>query len=228
MAWAFITAAATSTKTVTKSVTAGNLLVCGFAGGDGTTTPTISDGVNTWTAVTASPVLDTVGAASVSMWSAVAATTASITITITYTPTTFNGTWLGEWSGNASSSVNAGSAGTPNLNAGTGADAQKSGAFVPSVDNCLIVSFINDDGNTETSTQFTAGTNPVVFTKRATASIDPGGTSDTTYATEDAVQGTAASINPSWTQAFADRAVAIGAAFKPATGTSNNIAWVKA
>lgn len=228
MAWAFITGAATSTKTVTKSVTAGNLLVCGFAGSDGTTTPTISDGVNTWTAVTASPVLDATNAASVSMWSAVAATTASITITITYTPTTFNGTWLGEWSGNAASGVNAGSTGAANIAGSTTADAMKTGAFTPSVDNCLIVSFINDDGTTATVTQYTAGTSPVVFTKRATASVDPAGGADTTYAVEDAVQGTAASINPSWTETKIDAAVGIGAAFKPATGTTNNLAWVKA
>lgn len=223
MAWAFVTAAATSTKTVTKSVTAGNLLVCGFAGSDGTTTPTISDGVNSWTPVSASPVFDTTNAASVSMWSAVAATSASITITITYTPTTFNGTWLGEWSGNAAASVNAGSAGAANITGSLSADAMKTGAFTPSVDNCLIVSFINDDGTTATATQYTAGTNPVVFTKRTTASVDPAGGADTTYAVEDAVQGVAASINPSWTEAKIDAAVGIGAAFKPATGAAGPV-----
>jgi hypothetical protein len=36
MPFAFVDAASTKTKTVTKSVTAGNLLVCCFACGDGT------------------------------------------------------------------------------------------------------------------------------------------------------------------------------------------------
>src|SRR5258706_15609516 len=111
MAWAFVDAAATSTKTVTKSVTTGNLLVCGFACGDGTSTPTISDGINSWTAVGASPIKDTTNAAGVSLWWAVAATTTSITITITATATTFNGTWVAEYSGNAGASLDAGSAG---------------------------------------------------------------------------------------------------------------------
>src|SRR5258706_5798438 len=89
------------------------------------------------------------------------------------------------------------------------------GAFTPSVDGCLIISFINDDINARLSTQYTAGTSPVAFTTRGTASNDPAGASDTTYAVEDAVQVTAASINPTWTEAVADVAVAIGAAFKP-------------
>lgn len=220
MAWAFVTGAANSTKTVTKNVTAGNLLVCGFAGSDGTTTPTISDGVNTWTPVSASPVFDTTNAASVSMWSAVAATTGSITITITFAPATFNGTWLGEWSGNAASGVNAGSAGAANIPGSLTAEAMKTGAFTPTADNCLIISFINDDGTTATTTQYTAGASPVVFTKRTTLSVDPAGASDTTYAVEDAVQGAAASINPSWTEAKIDAAVGIGAAFNPATAVA--------
>ncbi len=228
MAWAFVDAAATSTKTVTKSVTTGNLLVCGFACGDGTSTPTISDGINSWTAVGASPIKDTTNAAGVSLWWAVAATTTSITITITATATTFNGTWVAEYSGNAGASLDAGSAGLANIAGSTGADAMKTGAFTPSVDGCLIISFINDDNNARSSTQYTAGTNPVVFTKRATASKDPAGASDTTYAVEDAVQVTAASINPSWTEAVADVAVGIGAAFKPSTGTTNQLMWVKA
>jgi len=215
MAWAFVSGAATSTKTVTKSVTAGNLIVCGFACGDGTSTPTISDGVNSWTPVGASPIKDTTNAAGVSMWWAVAATTGSITITITATPTTFNGTWVGEWSGNAAASLDAGSAGLANITGSTATNGMATGAFTPSVDGCLIVSFINDDRNPATSTQYTAGTSPVAFTKRTTVSADPAGASDTTYAVEDAVQTTAASINPTWTEAVADTAVAIGAAFKP-------------
>src|SRR5260221_78492 len=200
MAWAFVSAASTSTKTVTKSVTAGNLIVCGFACGDGTTTPTISDGVNSWTAVGASPVKDTTNAASVSLRWAVAATTASITITITATPTTFNGTWVAEYSGNASASLDAGSAGTANIAGNTGADAMKTGAFTPSVDGCLIVSFINNDARAETVLCYTAGTNPVVFTGRGTASKDPAEASDTSYHVEDAVQVTAPSTNRAWSE----------------------------
>src|SRR5258706_13702364 len=123
MIWAFVGAAATNTKTVTKSVTAGNLLLCGFACGDGTSTPTISDGVNVWTPVGASPIKDTTNAAGVSLWWAVAATTGSITITITATATTFNGTWLAEYSGNAGASLDAGSGGFSNISRRTGADA---------------------------------------------------------------------------------------------------------
>src|SRR5260221_13912314 len=131
MAWTFVDAAATSTKTVTKSVTTGNLLICGFACGDGTSTPTISDGVNSWTAVGSSPIKDTTNNAGVSMWWAVAATTASIIITITATPTTFNGTWIAEYSGNAAASLDAGSAGLTNIAGSTSADAMKTGAFTP-------------------------------------------------------------------------------------------------
>lgn len=216
MAWVFVSAAATKTKTVTKSVTAGNLLVCGFACGDGTTTPTISDGVNVWTPVGASPIKDVTNAAGVAMWWAIAATTASIVIAITAAPTTFNGTWIAEYSGNAASALDAGSAGAANIAGSIVADAMKTGAFTPSADGCLVVSFINDDGNTRLATQYTAGSNPVVFSKRATASVDPAGGIDTTYAVEDAVQVTAASINPTWTEAVADAAVGIAAAFKAA------------
>lgn len=227
MAWAFVTGAASANKTVTKSVTSNNLLVCGFACGDGTSTPTISDGVNSWTLVGASPVKDATNAASVSMWWAIAATTASITITITATPTSFNGTAIAEYSGNAAASLDAGSAGTANIPGNTGVNAMLTGAFTPSSDGCLIVSLINDDGGANGSVQYTAGTTPITFTKRTTCSIDPG--SETTYAMEDGTQVTAASINPSWTEALAHTAVAISAAFKPTSGAaSNQLMWVKA
>src|SRR5258706_9478328 len=141
MAWAFVDAAATSTKTVTKSVTTGNLLVCGFACGDGTSTPTISDGINSWTAVGASPIKDTTNAAGVSLWWAVAATTTSITITITATATTFNGTWVAEYSGNAGASLDAGSAGLSHIARGTCAGAMKKGGVHPTVGRGLSLSF---------------------------------------------------------------------------------------
>src|SRR5258706_5417110 len=141
MAWAFVDAAATSTKTVTKSVTTGNLLVCGFACGDGTSTPTISDGINSWTAVGASPIKDTTNAAGGSLWCAVAATTTSITITITATATTFNGTWVAEYSGNACASLDAGSAGLAQISGGAGGGREKKGGVTPRGGGGLSLSF---------------------------------------------------------------------------------------
>lgn len=210
--WLFVSATATSTKTATKSVTAGNLLVVCYADGDGTSTPTISDGVNSWTAVGASPIKDATNATSASMWWAVAATTASITVTITATPTTFNGTSLSEYSGNAASSLDAGSAGAL-ITGSTSVDGMKTGAFTPSVNGCLIISFILDATTFRTVLLYTAGSG---FTKQGTASKDPAGTSETTYAVEDLVQLKAVSINPSWTEATADAGVGLSAAFKPA------------
>lgn len=211
MAWAFVSGAATKTKTVTKSVTTGNLLICGFVGGDGTTTPTISDGVNTWTAASASPIKDATNGNTVAMWWAVAATTASITITITDTPTTFNGTCVAEYSGNAASSLGDGSAGTANIAGSTATDGQATGSFSTAVDGDLIVSFMADDGNSPVVTQFTAGTG---YTKRTTCSQDPGGATDMTYALEDLVQSTHGSINPTWTCASSQKSVGLSAAFK--------------
>lgn len=211
MAWAFVTGASTKTKTVTKNVTAGNLLVCGFACGDGTTTPTISDGVNSWTAVTASPTKDVTNAASVSMWWAIAATTASITITITAAPTTFNGTWVGEWSGNAAASLADGSAGAANIAGSLATDGQRTGSFTPAVNGDLIVSFAVNDGTSETTNHYNAGTN---FTERTTCAQDPAGLNETTYSVEECVQATAGAINPPWTELHSDATVGIGAAFK--------------
>lgn len=224
MAWAFVTGAATKTKTVTKSVTAGNLLVCCFVGGDGTTTPTISDGVNTWTAATASPIKDATNNNTSAMWWAVAATSVSITITITDTPATFNGTAVGEWSGNAASALGDGSAGTANIAGSTATDGQLTGSFSTAADGDLIVSFMVDDGNSPVVTQYTAGTG---YTKRTTCSVDPGGANDMTYAVEDQVQSAHGSINPSWTAASSQAAIGLSAAFKVASagGSATGAPW---
>lgn len=208
MAWSYLSGTASANKTGTQSVVAGHLLVVAFACGDGTSSPTISDGVNTWTQVTGSPQKDAGNGAGVAMWSAIAATTASITVTVTATATTFNGTDIAEYSGNAAASVNDGGIGA-NIAGSTATDGQKTGSFTPAVNGDLVVSFINDDQASDTSTLWTAGTG---YSKRACK--DPGGTSETTYAYEDIVQVTAAAINPSWTAAVSHSAVGIGAAFK--------------
>jgi hypothetical protein len=219
-AWAFVTAAATSTKTATKSVTAGNLLVVSFAQGDGISTPTISDGVNSWTQLSASPVLDVTNSAAVAMWYAVAATTASITVTITSGALAFNGTSLAEYSNDAGTipaSAEDTSKGLANITGSTSANAMTTGTMTTSTNGCLIVGFINDDGNVDGSLQYTAGTVTLSYTKRATASIDPG-FPETTYAVEDGVQTSAGSIEAAWTEAVSHVAVAIQAAFKAPTG----------
>jgi hypothetical protein len=214
--WGFVSAASSKTKTVSLAVTAGMFLAVGFLCGDGTSTPTISDGVNTWTAVAASPVKDTTNGNSVSMWSAVAATTATITVTITAAATTFNGTWIQQWSGSASSSLNAGSAGTANIAGSVALNGISTGSFTPSVNGCLILTFIVDAGNTDTTRHFNAGTSPIVWNKEDTSSQDPAGATDGTYAVADFVQGTAAAINPTWTELVSSASLAISAAFKPA------------
>jgi hypothetical protein len=222
--WQFVSAASSKTKTVTKNVTAGSLLTVGFVCGDSTSTPTISDGINTWLPVSVSPVKDTTNGNSVSMWSTVAKTTGSITVTITAAPTTFNGTWIKEWTGNAPSNVNAGSAGTANIAGTLVKNGIQTGAFTPSVPGCLIETFIVDAGNVDTARQFNAGTSPSVFTKEDTASQDPAGATDATYAVADFVQGAAVSINPTWTQANSRASLGISAAFAPG-GAS--IAWIR-
>lgn len=221
-AWAFVSGAVclqtnpTTKKQVTKAVTAGNLIIIAFANGDATSPSAISDGgVNTYTACAGSPTNDGTNAAGVAMWWAIAATSATITTTVTANATTFIGTSMAEYSGNASSTPNDGGAGTANITGSTTTDAMKSGSFSPATDGVLVVSTIVDDGASPTVTQFTAGTG---FTKRTTASRDPNGAGESTFAVEDIVQSSHAAINPSWTEAAADKAVAMACAFKVATG----------
>lgn len=209
-----IGSASTKTKTVTKSVIAGNLLIVGFAGGDGTNTPTISDGVNSWTLCTGSPTKDATNGASATLWWAIAATSASITVTITFAAGTFNGTTLIEFSNVSATPADSG-AGAANIAGSTSTDAMKTGSFTTTGDGDLVVTLINDDGNTHTTTQYNAGTG---WTKVALASQDPAGASDTTYAFAYQIQSVHGAINPQWTELAADSAVGVGAAFKASAG----------
>ena len=85
MAWSFVggatnTAEGAFPQTVTKSVTTGNLLLVGVSSTVGVGEAlSISDGVNTWTAISG----NIAGIGTSRWWVAVAATTASITVTAT-------------------------------------------------------------------------------------------------------------------------------------------------
>jgi hypothetical protein len=219
MAWAFVSGAATQTATVTKNVTAGDLIVVFHTFGDATSAPTISDtDTNAWTQGAAQPVRDgTNGQSSVSWW-AIAKTTLSITITIAASAGIFMGTAIAEYSGNAAAAVGDGS-NSALIAASTAANGQATGSVTTTQNGDLIVSFITDSGAVATVAQFTAGTG---FTKRPTASFDPGSGAGITYAVEDSVQAALGAINPTWTATALDAALGITMAFKAAAagGTS--------
>jgi hypothetical protein len=225
-AWAFISAAQangttggnacnSATCSVTKSVTAGNLLIVGGIIGDGTSNPTLADGVNSWTQI-GSTIHDTTNAESGKWQWAIAATTASITVSGTTFPNNpFNGLFIAEYRGNASSSPTDGQTGQ-NPAGSTATNGDTSGTFTTAANGDLVVGFIINQG-APTSAWATQGSTSESFTKRATASNDPGGTNSETWAVEDGVQTTAsASTQAAWTAATTDTYIAFGAAFKVA------------
>lgn len=212
MAWAFVDGAATSTTSVTKAVTAGDLLVVVHTFGDVVLTPTISDtGANVWTQGAAQPIRDTLNSQSGVSWWAIAAATVSITVTIAATAGVNLGTAIAEYSGNAAAPITDGS--NTALIAGSAAvNGDATGSVTTTVNGDLVVSFIVDTAVLVSVTQFTAGTG---FTKRPTVSIDPGGVNPT-FALEDSVQAVAGAINPTWTATTADAGLGITMTFKVA------------
>jgi hypothetical protein len=199
--WSFVTGNVSATAAVTKSVTSGNLLVVGYAtGGSGSANPIISDGVNSWTQVATCPMHDSTNGSTMSIWWAVAATSASITAIISSGGGSFDCTWIAEYSYPGATFGADGGNNVANA-AGSGtADALHTGSVTTNLDGDLIVSFILDAINTPSTLQFTAGTSPNVFTGRPSVSQDPGGGSAITCHVEDFVQTTAGSINPSWSE----------------------------
>jgi hypothetical protein len=227
MPWAFVSATAngiSNQQTITKSVTAGNLVVMIVTMENGTDTPTISDGVNTWNQVTASPLKDATNGAGMAMWWAVAATTASITVTVSNRASAvgYGLNSLAEWSGNAASSLADGSAGAANIAASTATDGQASGSFATGTAGDLIVAAIIDvqAAVADSLPQYTAGTG---FTRRDTASLDTGSLGNgQAFAVEESVQANAGTINPTFTARLSHKAIALAAAFKVAGGAGAN------
>jgi len=204
VAWPFVSGAASATLAVTKSVTKGNLLVVFHAtGGGGAFTPTVSDNgatPNSWAPVPNSPLNDATNNDTMAVWTAVAKVTGSITVTVANSGASFNGVALGEWTPPAAAPIVEAFAKTVNGAGSIVADAVLSGSVTTVADGDLIVSFILDAATLPAVTEFNAGTNPNVFTKRATLSNDPGGGAAITWAVEDFVQTTHAAINPTWTE----------------------------
>jgi hypothetical protein len=221
MAYAFVNAAVANGTSVTKTVVAsGNLLIVQHSGGDGTNTPTISDTAgNTWTPATNSPSKDATNGSSISVWTAIANGTGSTTVTIGNAAASFRNTSIEEWSGNATSSVNDQGSGATNVAGQTGTDQMVGNSITPSVDNCLVKTWILDNAGThDTTAIYAAGTG---FTLRPTASYDPviNAASEANSASADVVQTTAAAVTAKWSCAnFADHAQIFIASFKPFTG----------
>lgn len=206
------TAASGTSIAVTRSVTAGNLLIAwGGGSGGGGDTPTISDTVNSWTQITTSPLNDGVANNTLAWWWAIAATTASITVTISNF--TSGGVGLGafveEWSGQASSPADGGNKKT-NTAGTTATDGETTGSVTTTSNGDLVISVIYNNNNIRTVDWQTAGTG---FTEQATNN-DPGGASNITWSVETQIQTSAGAINPSWTAASTDTYIGMTAAFK--------------
>src|SRR6266404_4114787 len=228
MAWTFVSGAVSASLTVTKSVTAGKLLVAFYATGAGSgLTPTISDNgstPNTWAKVQSSPLSDPANGDTMAMWYCIAKVTASITVTIANAGGSFNATSLGEWTPPAAAVIEEASVTAVNAAGSTTADAVKTGSVTTVADGDLIISYILDANNLPTVAEFAAGTTPNAFTKRTTLSNDPGGGSAITVAVEDFVQTTHAAINPTWTETAAHSFDGFTVAFKArANGCTGHI-----
>lgn len=209
---AFVSAAISNNKVVTKSVTSGNLLVRGYISlNGGAQTPSNADtATNTWTAVSGSPAQDATNTSTMAMWWAIANSSTSITSTVTTTGTTFNGSFIAEYSCIAASPADGANKAT-NASGTTATDNIATGSVTTTVDGDLVVSFVANVTTLTDGLMYTQGTG---WTRRDTASFDPGDESNVVFAFEDKFQSTAGAINPTWTGAQADKYNGITAAFK--------------
>lgn len=221
-AWSFVSGANATGLVVTKSVTAGNFLIVSHANNTGIATATISDNgatPNSW-AVTSASKAQGLGAY---MWTAVAKTTGSITVTIANSgggPSTS----IAEYTSPFAAPVEDVTGTFVNNGAGSSsANGDLTGSVTTVTNGDLVVSMIFDTV-VDSSTQYAQGTSPNAFTKRTTASVDPAGASNQTFAIEDFVQTTAAAINPTWTATTTTNYYGFTVAFKSrAVGVTGHI-----
>jgi hypothetical protein len=233
MPWSFVSAFIEPDSTsVSKAVTAGNLLVVGFVDQTPSDILAISDGVNTWTRI-GTQLNDTVSVVDYSMtwWWAKAATTATITATITGQGGGHHGLWLSEHSHSAGA-IGAGALvaatqdGTHNgggagHGGSTATDGDTSGAATPGVNGCLILGWLfeTDAGSGSDTPMFNAGTS---FTKRTTASNDSVNF-EFVWAVEDREQATSASAAATWTGLVDNSYAAMVGFFQPPAAGSASL-----
>jgi hypothetical protein len=224
VAWNFVGGGVSANSaSITRSVTAGNLIIVGYADGTENLTLTISDGVNTWTRI-GSQLNDLSNHNSLTWWWASAATTASITVTISGVGGASNNIWIGEWHSNTgnvpANSLEAatqhGQFPTGSGSAATNGDTSNQATSTSNGD--LAVGWIFDTETSGTGSAFyTAGTTDLTYTARA-ASSNNTVAGQSAWAVEDATQTSAGANGANWTRGATDAYGAFVGLFKEAGG----------
>jgi hypothetical protein len=168
-------------------------------------TPTISDNLGNSYSVIGSRVWDAGEGEGGMQWHATSAYAGACSITINFAaPSGFTKSYARTATGIASSGALDGYNGTAGNFASTATDGVSSGTFTPTTDNCMICGvYLHASAVT-----VTAGTS---FTDRNTTNR---------VRAEDRNLATAGTVAATWTQSASSLGVALGAAFKPSSGTS--------
>jgi hypothetical protein len=213
MAWTQQTAGTVRTANLSLAVTAGDLIVIAHAFDDNSSTPTISDGVNTWTrigSVQRSSGADLVDA---TWWWAIAATTATLAIAIAATAATYDTFGATYRNGTLPANPLSGSAQQYETPGVTGANNDTStNLSVAPVLGDLVLAIIVDTGSTGTNI-FSAGTG---YTLVAAAGKQNG--SADTHAWEHDLNSAAGARAGTFTATVTDNVIVMAAKFTPPAG----------